>query len=526
MGRLIGLLRACLRPVDRRIPSLGWYLKYAYLKGEVVWAERWRWRKRPANRTDFPPWPVRKRPPAHDIRIACILDPFSASCFEPEAHLTHLSARHWRRQVEAERPAFLLVESAWRGLDGEWHLFVSHFAQMRRNPLRDLLDWCRENSVPTAFWNKEDPPNFDHFIAAAKEFDFIFTTDANCIGRYRTFCGHDQVYTLPFAAQPAIHNPIRNSKPVADICFAGTWYGDKYRDRCQGLEALLDAAMRYDLHIFDRQYGHVDPRYAFPVRFAPFIQGSLSYDRMLSAFRAYRVFLNVNSVTDSPTMFARRVFELLACGTPVISTPSVGMEVMLGDYVRVAHDEKDASAELDALLGDEDARRKLSHLGARHVLTHHTYAHCLAAICKAIGIDLPQATPPRVAIQIENGDPALRAMAEAQSYPACDIGGAGDWIAPLRQGHAYGPNYIADLVLAARYSGADIIGKIARFQLRDGRAMLVEGESACRYMDIRPERAALYRAAMPDSPSGFTADPYNYVENGASAGLLTEDIVI
>ena len=37
----------------------------------------------------------------------------------------------------------------------------------RRAPeeLRGLVDWCRRHGIPTVFWNKEDPPNFELFIA-------------------------------------------------------------------------------------------------------------------------------------------------------------------------------------------------------------------------------------------------------------------------------------------------------------------------------------------------------------------------
>ena len=54
---------------------------------------------------------------------------------------------------------------------------------------------------------------------------------------------------------------------------------------------------------------------------------------MLTAYRCYDVMLNVNTVTGSPTMFSRRVFESLACGTPVLSSESVGMSRMLGGHV-------------------------------------------------------------------------------------------------------------------------------------------------------------------------------------------------
>ena len=40
------------------------------------------------------------------------------------------------------------------------------------------------------FWNKEDPPNFEHFVQTAKLFDFIFTTDESCVPRYQAVTPH------------------------------------------------------------------------------------------------------------------------------------------------------------------------------------------------------------------------------------------------------------------------------------------------------------------------------------------------
>ena len=59
------------------------------------------------------------------------------------------------------------------------------------------------------------------------------------------------------------------------------------------------------------------------------MRGSLTYTQMLSAYRAYAVFLNVSSVVDSPSMLPRRVIEVLACGTPVVSTPTPATDRLL-----------------------------------------------------------------------------------------------------------------------------------------------------------------------------------------------------
>ena len=75
-------------------------------------------------------------------------------------------------------------------------------------------------------------------------------------------------------------------------------------------------ALRFGLHIFDRNLNRpgFGPKYRFPDGYQTAIKGSLNYEEMLTAYRCYDVMLNTNSVTDSPTMFSRRVFECLACG--------------------------------------------------------------------------------------------------------------------------------------------------------------------------------------------------------------------
>ncbi len=66
------------------------------------------------------------------------------------------------------------------------------------------------------------------------------------------------------------------------------------------------------LDIYDRYADDPDrARLGFPAPYADDVLGSLSYDRTVEAYRRYAAFLNVNSVTDSPTMFSRRVFEIL-----------------------------------------------------------------------------------------------------------------------------------------------------------------------------------------------------------------------
>ena len=333
--------------------------------------------------------------------VAAILDTFTEHSLRYEANLLLLSLEHWRVQIEEARPECLLVESAFIGNNGQWRHKIADYENLEDNPLRELLKYCRSNGIPTAFWNKEDPPHFDEFIGAAREFDFVFTSDADCVPLYREALGHDRIYVLPFAAQPRLHNPSRQeSWPNYPVCFAGSWLQHKYPERAEALRYLLDPILPLGLHIFDRNLKQNDlgPNFRFPDRYKEAIKGTLTYEEMLTAYRCYDVLLNVNTVTESPTMFSRRVFESLACGTPVISSESVGMSRMLGEHVRVTRSMEETTDHLLELLGDEEARVREGHLAYRHVHENHTYRHRMNEVFRRVGLESLVSKQPSVSV--------------------------------------------------------------------------------------------------------------------------------
>ena len=160
----------------------------------------------------------------HEMRVACVLDPFSFSCFEPECNLYNLSSQGWRYEIDAFRPELLLVESAWQGKNETWR------GKRKSSAYKELFQFCRQRGIPSAYWGKEDPVSYDDFFAVAKEADFVFTTDADCIERYKHDLEHDRVYLMHFAAQPKLHNPIELYERRDKTCFAGSYY-PQYRTR-------------------------------------------------------------------------------------------------------------------------------------------------------------------------------------------------------------------------------------------------------------------------------------------------------
>lgn len=320
------------------------------------------------------------------LRVAAILDEFTESCLKYEFDIEQLSFDDWRSQLEARRPELLFVESAWRGLEGKWRFNIQGLPTAPDPRLKHVVRWCRDRDIPTVFWNKEDPFGFFHFLDAASLFDWVFTTDASRIPYYRRILDHDRVRALPFAAQPALHFPEEEAR-TREVAFAGTW-STQYPDRNRDLEVLLRAAVDYDLDIYDRHHGTGrSAQFSFPEAYQPFVRGRLPYDEMVNAYRRYKVFLNVNTITASPTMCARRVFELLACGSAVLSNPAEAMATLLGDdVVFEAADVDTARGHLSRLLTDEKFLAATRERGIEAVKRGNEYRHRVDTVLETVGL--------------------------------------------------------------------------------------------------------------------------------------------
>ena len=471
--------------------------------------------------------------PKLPIKMAAIMDEFTLACFKPECHVMAITPENWKQTLTNDKPDLLFVESAWNGNGGAWRYMIVRPHKITEGPLFELIRWCKEHGVPTVFWNKEDPPNFEHFINAAVLFDHIFTTDENCIPAYRERVGHDRVYALPFAAQGVIHNPIKTQRNIAgNICFAGSYYAKRHLERQHDMDILLKPAIKRGLHIYDRMYGTTDERYMFPEEFRPAIQGSLSYAEMLDAYKRYRVFLNVNSVFDSPTMFSRRVLEILACGTPVISTYALGIEKLLGrECCPLVETEEEATQWLDMLLKNREMADRMVLKGQRRIFTEHTVERRLHEVLDKVGIsyDAPrrrvtiitctnrpakleniianyerQNYPEKEFILVLNSDdysletvkerlksvPNARAfqLPEERTLGAClnktiDEMGHEYW-SKFDDDNFYGANFISDLMLPFEYTEASVIGKYTYYAFMEGQNALALRYPGCEHMYV------------------------------------------
>ncbi|WP_284980198.1 glycosyltransferase [Arthrobacter sp. fls2-241-R2A-200] len=339
--------------------------------------------------------------------VGVILDEFSTQCFSPEARLWPISTRDFTEALDRLRPEVMLIESAWNGNDGDWAYHITG-PNGPRPAFYSLIQACRSRGIPTVFWNKEDPPHFDEFLPAAKEFDVILTSEESLIPAYSGAAGHENVATLPFAAQPRIHRPLRDPQSrVGNVAFAGQYFAHKFPERRDQMSLLFPPSAELGLSIYSRALGG-DPNYAFPEPYAEFVVGSLPYEAMIRAYGHHKVFLNVNSVPQSKSMCARRIFELSSSKTAVVSVESEAISgAYASDEVFTVSTQPEAKEVIGRLVRDDLFRERATHRAWRRTLKQHTYAHRMQQIYSIAGLQWNVPEDSVTALLVASSLPAL-----------------------------------------------------------------------------------------------------------------------
>ncbi|MBC9821933.1 glycosyltransferase [Terrabacter sp. MAHUQ-38] len=501
--------------------------------------------------------------------VACILDEFSAQCFSPEADFVPLTPKNWEVELCASQPDLLLVESAWRGHRELWWNTIP-----RLDPeLQGILAWCRERGVPTAFWNKEDPVHFATFLTVAAEFDSVFTTDMDCVPLYKARLGHERVHFLPFAAQPALHNPLESFERTDGTAFAGAYYR-RYPERTADLDALSRALRRRGpLAIYDRNHAKQIAEYAFPEEFHDEIVGGLAPHEIGVAYKGYTYNLNLNSVKQSQSMFARRVYELMASNTLVVSNFSRGLRSMFGDLVVATDSAAEVARVLDRLERIPHGVERVRAAALRKVLSDHTYGERLAFIARVNNVatqsrvdagvlvvaDVANVTelesvreavnrqtwkPLKVAVHANGAlaaekarDEVLGGWANAELVLLSSMDPATvqvtaekagcEFVSVFDPSDYYGPNYVTDATLALGWSSLPAAGKGRHFAATTQGPMLSSDTGSFTSHPTLPARASVIRlSALPSyfsaqridaiTMEGLAIDPFNYCRGGAA----------
>jgi hypothetical protein len=427
--------------------------------------------------------------------VAAIATAGTLNGFEPECKLVTLRPDNWKEILTDAKPALFLLESAPIEDQGTWKYKLGGFPAHEGGGIEGLVNFLKERGVPSLYWTHDHASDLK--------------TDASKTHLF------DRAVTLPHAVQPNIHNPLNGNVRNLDVCYAGSVNGALIQSGA--MEVVLDPALTYGLHIYDDQFGSTGigtDKVRFPSKYQTHVKGRLNFTEMVQVYRKYKVFLNPDSAFKGSSAIPRRVFELLASGTPVIANHTRELDELPGNIIFLTDSKEQTRTHLELLLNDRISWLRSSIRGIRYVMEFHTYRHRLKELLSTVGhVQKPIALPSitlLIRFDMENAD--LGQLAEkivhqthrpevvfllVMNEPDKDsfmrfssalgsiksfmirifhdqmIGlirdsSVSDFYAVWDAKNGYGPDYLKDYALATLYSGLPYYGKPDYFEMKGG----------------------------------------------------------
>ena len=266
-----------------------------------------------------------------DLTIGIITDEFMYNYYKDSAHFLAIGHDNYKELVDNAGLDLLMYVSCWRGMyNNDWYGDELH------GEIPGVIRYANDRDITTIFQTIEDPTNYERYLPIAKECDYIFTTDKDCIPKYKVDTGNCNVFLLEYGVNPAFHNPIGMRKKYEEsmqskydrssVFFAGSWM-DRYKNRCRDITLIFNGVLDSgtNLVVADRNVEVKLPGYKFPKRFRPFVIPAIDHTALQKVHKLFDFNVNINTVQDSSTMCAMRVYELQALGCLMLSNYSLAV---------------------------------------------------------------------------------------------------------------------------------------------------------------------------------------------------------
>jgi glycosyltransferase involved in cell wall biosynthesis len=181
--------------------------------------------------------------------------------------------------------------------------------------------------------------------------------------------GLENVWTVPFGADPTIFSPMPKIEQNIDIFFSG--YGELDReDWMQNMISKPSLALKNFKFVVEGSF-KIDLGNSKRIF-------SVSLDRYLHLCCGSKINLNVlRQQFISAGVLNSRIFELASLGCCVVTNPCDSLKDFfeLNKEVVVVNDAKDAIDKYKWLLTSEEDRTQIGKAARQHILREHTYLH-------------------------------------------------------------------------------------------------------------------------------------------------------
>ncbi|MDK1389766.1 hypothetical protein ILFOPFJJ_06291 [Ensifer psoraleae] len=327
-----------------------------------------------------------------ELTIALISDSLTAACLSKECRVLTLTPLNYKWVLRLQKPDLLFVESAWEGHRRRWKYKVASYPGGHTNnkKLEKVVSYARDRGIPTVFWNKEDGVHFDRFIDSAELFDHVFTVDVNCMDRYKKVIRDGAtVNTLMFPVQTATHYFRGFDFKFNKANFVGSYSRKIHEARRNWQDLMFSACATAGVKtvVYDRNSERNSANYRYPEFEGIEVRASIPHSDTAQVYRDHLISLNVNTIEDSPSMYSRRLVEILACGGIAVTNPTVAVDRYFSEYCHVVRDFAEATDLFSRLKrGPSPRDLERAEAGARYVLAEHTWSQRLDDVRRVVGL--------------------------------------------------------------------------------------------------------------------------------------------
>jgi glycosyltransferase involved in cell wall biosynthesis len=426
------------------------------------------------------------------LKVGIITDNFEYETLACALDLTYLSPATYAAQIADGGFDLVMYVSCWFGLkDNEYSGREGIDAAI------EILNYAKDQQIPTVFYTIEDTSNYGVFIDVAKTANYIFTTAREKLPDYRRDTGNRHVHVLEFGVNPLVHNPVgmmrrgwlAQGRLRKNVLFAGSWM-QKYPKRQESICMLFDGVLASTMHallVLDRNSGRASANYHYPSKYEPYIAPAIDYLELQKASKLFDYSLNLNSIIDSATMCSMRTYEMQALGVLLVSNYALALSRSFpGIFTPLFAEE--VGRILDGYTPDEVLSMQLE--GIRAVFTGRTVFDRLNTVFTAVGLG-ERFVEKGVLVLCDEATAEVRADFEAQTYTArrlVDLSAPGpDALAALpSEGYCVylGPgrhsrHFLEDLVNAHKFTDVGY-ASFASWEEKEGAYEYAEGPAPAR----------------------------------------------
>jgi hypothetical protein len=405
-----------------------------------------------------------------DLNIAIVTDSLAYNYFNNSANLFYVGPENYKDVIDNKDIDLFMFITCWQGMNNEDWRGMSGNKEVR-SKLVDIFKYCKYKNIPSIYWSKEDPVHYDRYHELSEYADYIFTTAEECIPDYMLYTGNTNVFTLQYGINPYIHNPIgfrinnrENFKTKDQILFAGSWY-IKHKKRALDQKKLFDGVIESnkELIIIDRNYFNPSKTVTFPKKYSQFTYPTMEYEKLQNFQKLFDWIINLNTVKDSKTMCAARLFELQAQGMAILSNPALIIDRDFPNIFKAT-----SKYEVVTILEDtpEEEIHKKQLMGIRNVYDDTVFER-LSYILYKIGLKDEPLQKKKIFVVCNEISEPIREMFNEQTYPNkqlitksqtkyIDIDGL---ITFFSDKYNYGIHYLQDMVNGFKFTDSAFITK-------------------------------------------------------------------